>query len=255
MVKPVQSVERAAAMLQLLASESDPLALGEIAAATGLPKGTAHGLLATLVGVGLVAQDPAGRYRPGDDLLHIGTVRLDLNELKSRAINWTDALAARTGEAARVAAFRDGAAVVAHHVFRPDARAQKIEIGTRLPLHASALGKVLLAFDPGAARSVAGATLTSYTYRTLTDRAHLVPELADIRDAGWAASVGEFDADLAGIAAPLRDRGGYVIGAVGIAGRSQELCDTAGHPRTEMVTEVLHVARAISREFGHGRVA
>ena len=86
-------------------------------------------------------------------------------------------------------------------------------------MHASALGKVLLAFDPGAARSVVGKELAGYTFRTITDRYALQRELAVIRDQGWAADVGESAAGVPAIAAPIRDGGGYVVAAVGIEGR------------------------------------
>src|SRR5690348_14669433 len=115
----VQSVERAAAIVQLLASEVEPLALAQISAALSLAKPTAHGLLQTLCAVGFVEQEGVqGRYHLGRDLLQLGSATLDVNELRSRAINWTDALAARTGHSARVALFRDGRVLVAHHVFR-----------------------------------------------------------------------------------------------------------------------------------------
>ena len=188
----VQSVERAAAMLRLLADENEPIGLAQIASALGLAKGTAHGLLRTLQDVGFIEQTfPTGPYRVAPEIFRLGWARLDLNELRSKALNWTDALAARTGESARVAAFADGQAIVAHHVFRPDLSDQTLLTGTAVPLHASALGKVLLAFDPGAARSILGQLLPSYTFRTITDRVALQRDLASIRDLGWAASVEE----------------------------------------------------------------
>jgi DNA-binding IclR family transcriptional regulator len=247
-------VERAAAILRLLAVESEPMGLVQIGGALGLAKGTTHGLLRTLTEVGFVEQDSAsGRYRVGAGLLHLGSTELDLNELRARALNWSDALAARTGEAARVAAYRDSQAIVAHHVFRPDGSDQTLETGTVLPLHASALGKVLLAFDPGAARSILGRPLESLTYRTISDRRQLTRELADVRDLGWAASVEEVEPGLAGVAAPIRDKGGYVVAAVGIDGPIDRLCDSRGRPRAGLAAHVVRAGREISREFGHGR--
>src|SRR5438309_88187 len=117
----VQSVERAAAMLRLLADEDEPVGLAQIASALGLPKGTAHGLLRTLLDVGFIEQaHPTGPYRVAPEIFRLGWARLDLNELRSKALNWTDALAARTSESARVAAFAEGQALIAHHVFRAD---------------------------------------------------------------------------------------------------------------------------------------
>ncbi|OKH66691.1 IclR family transcriptional regulator [Mycobacterium sp. SWH-M3] len=267
MPKSVQSVERAAAMLQLLASEDEPLGLMQVATALDLPKGTVHGLLRTLREVGFVSQDStSGRYQVSPDLYRLGTPRLDLHELRARALNWTDALAAHAEEAVAVAAFRDGAAVVAHYVLggertRPTHgehdglaghRERRITVGIQLPLHADALGKVLLAFDPGATRSLAGKPLISLTHRTITDRVALQRELALVRDRGWAADVEEQEPGQVGIAAPIRDYGGYVVAAVGINGSIRRLCDDRLRPSVDLIAHVQQTARSISRELGHG---
>ena len=85
-----------------------------------------HGLLRTLRDVGFVEQDPdsAAATPVGAGLLQLGATALDHNELRSHALNWTDALAARTGESARVGTWDGGRVVVAHHVFRPDGSRQ-----------------------------------------------------------------------------------------------------------------------------------
>lgn len=252
----VQSVERAAALLRLLAAESEPMALTQLAGALGLAKGTAHGLLRTLHEVGFVDQVPGtGQYQISADLLHLGSTSLDLNELRSLSLNWVDTLAARTGEEARIAAYHGGQVVVAHHVFRAGPGTQVIDTGSVVSLHASALGKVLLAFNPGAARSIVGEELDSLTFRTITERPQLVRALADVRDAGWAAAVEEFEPEMAGIAAPVRDRGGYVVASVGIDGPVMRICDGRLAPRAELVEQVVSVARAISLVLGHGRDA
>lgn len=250
----VQAVERAAALLHLLAVKREPTGVVELATALGLAKGTAHGLLRTLLDVGFVEQEEgSARYRLGLDPFHLGAAPLDLNELRSRAMNWVDALASRTGQSARVAAFRDRQAVVAHHVFRPDSSRQTLETGTTVPLHATSLGKVLLAFDPGAAQSVLGSQLESLTYRTITDRRDLARELAGVRERGWAAAVEETKRGNAGIAAPIRARGGYVVAAVGISGPVDRLCDGRLRPLGRFVADVVAAGQAISRELGHGR--
>ena len=145
--------------------------------------------------------------------------------------------------------------MIAHHVFGSGPGAQEADTGSSLPLHATALGKVLIAFDPGAARSVVGQQLDRLTFRTITDRSQLLRALADARDTGWAAAVEEVLPDLVGIAAPVRDRGGYVVASVGISGPVRRLCDSRGLPRADLVEQVTGVARSISRALGHGREA
>jgi len=250
----VQSVERAAAILQLLAVEDAPTSLGQLAAGLGLAKATTHGLVQTLRDVGFVDQDPdSGRYVVGAGLLELGSRSFDLHEVRSRALNWTDALAGRSGEAAHVAVFDGGEVRIAHHVFRPDASVQHLQTGSTHPLHATALGKVLLAYDPRAVRALGSGELESFTYRTVTDRSRLLRDLADVRDVGWAASVEEEHPGEASIAAPIRDRGGHVIAAVGIQGTVESLCDARHRPRAALAAQVVASGRSISREFGHGR--
>lgn len=250
---PIQSVERAAAMIRMLAAEPESMGLGQISSALGLAKGTTHGLLKTLQDVGFVDQEGAtGRYRLGAEILHLGSSTLDLNELRTVALNWVDTLAARTGESAGISAYREGKVVVAHHVLGNPTSRRSVHTDSVLYLHASAMGKVLLAFDPGAARSIQGIALESLTFRTITERARLLTELADIRDAGCAASVEEVEPEVAEIAAPVRDHGGYVVAAVGVDGPVDRLCDSRLRPRAEVVNEVVSVARSISRVLGHG---
>ena len=84
----IQSVERAAAILRLLSGRSRQLGVVDLAGELGLAKGTVHGLLRTLQLVGYVEQDPnTGKYQLGAALLHMGSIYLDRNELRARAVN------------------------------------------------------------------------------------------------------------------------------------------------------------------------
>jgi DNA-binding IclR family transcriptional regulator len=249
----VQSIERAAAILRLLAGGSGRLGVSEIAGSLGLTRGTAHGILRTLVGVGFVEQDEeTGKYRLGAALLHLGTSYLDVNELRSRAINWADALAARSGEAVRIGTPLDGSVLVVHHVFRPDDTLQTLDVGALLPAHATALGKVLLAYDAGAVAALNG-TLEPFTRRTTTHPRELARALADVRDLGWATEVEEMTVGEAGIAAPIRGQGGLVVGAMGVSGAVERICGPGGRPKKTLVTVVRDAARAVSRDLGASR--
>ena len=139
--------------------------------------------------------------------------------------------------------------MIAHHVFRVGGTDQVVRTGAAVSLHANAFGKVLAAFDPVAARAAAAAPLAALTRRTVTDRQSWRLELARVRTAGWAGAVAEEEPDKAGIAAPVRDRGGYLLAAVGIEGSPDRLCDEEGHLRTALVAQVQRAARSITREL------
>ncbi|MEV0332937.1 IclR family transcriptional regulator [Nocardia sp. NPDC050717] len=247
---PIQSIERAAAVLRLLARGSGPMAVGEVAAALDLAKPTAHGILRTLLGVGFVDQDPAtGRYLLGPALSELGSDHLDVNELRSRAIHRADALAARTGEAVRMAVSRPAGVTVVHHVFRPDNTEQVLAVGEVLPTHATALGKVLLAYDAASNPPV----LQPFTRRTIVDPATLRRAVGEVRRSGWASEVEEYRSGEAGIAAPIRARGGLVVAAIGISGRTDRLCDSRLQVRPGAVELVRAAAQAVHRDLGAAR--
>ncbi|HEY9333727.1 IclR family transcriptional regulator [Kribbella sp. NPDC050459] len=244
----VQSIERAAAVLRLLAAAPDGLGVADLGNALGLAKPTVHGILRTLHQVGFVDQDHSGaHYHLSDAFGRLGESYLDPNELRSRAINWADSLASRSGEVVRVGRLVEGKVEVVHHVFRPDDSDQDLDVGTTLPPHATALGKAVLAFD------ASGATrprkLEAFTTRTITDPARLAEELATVRARGWATEFEEHTVELASIAAPIRGLGGLVVGAVGLAGRVERICDSRLRHRGDLISMVRATADAIARDL------
>lgn len=251
----IQSIERAAAVLQLLARGHGPLGVGEIAASLSLPKGTTHGILSTLRAVGFIDQDAAtGRYQLVENLKQLGNRKLDVNVLRSAAMNWADTLASRCTEAVRVGALTEGNVLtVVHHVFRPDNTTQTLEVGRKLPLHATALGKVALAYDVELAEYAQRGKLPSFTRRTIVDPDALARTLRLVRSRGWAAEVSESMPDVAAVAAPIRSHGGLVVGAIDACGPVEHVCDSRLRPQPKLVALVQDTARAISRQLGASR--
>ena len=246
----IQSIERAAAILRLLSGRTRRLGVGELAGELELPKGTVHGLLRTLQRVGFVEQDAeSGKYQLGAALLHMGSSYLDGNELRTRALNWSDALAARSEESVRIGTLHENQVLVVHHVFRPDRSHQALEVGALLPVHATALGKALLAHHQYLAGELHRTGLRAYTGATITDLYRLRRELQDVRERGWAFEREELIEDISALACPIDDRRGLTVGAIGISGSSERLCDD-GAPRDELVSYVREAARSVSRELG-----
>lgn len=215
----IQSIERAAAVLRLLTGRSLRRGVADLADELELPRGTVHGILRTLKAVGFVEQDgDSGKYQLGAALLHIGSSYLDGNELRRGAITWAEALAAQTGESVRIGTLHEHLVLIVHHVLRPEDRRHTLEVGSLLPVHATALGKALVAHG-------------------------------QVSDLGWASEVGELLPGVASIAAPVEDRNRQVVGAVGISGAIDRLCQD-GSPRRELAGYVMDCARAISRDLG-----
>ena len=253
MAKNIQSLERAAAMLRLLAGGERRLGLSDISSALGLAKGTAHGILRTLQHEGFVEQDAAsGRYQLGAELLRLGNSYLDVHELRARALVWTDDLARSSGESAHQGDLHQQGVLIVHHVFRPDDSRQVLEVGAMQPLHSTALGKVLSAYDPMAHTEVMEAERQSFTPRTVTDPEEFESMLDLIRARGWADDVEETWEGVAAVAAPIHDRRRMPVGAVAVTGAVERVC-TEGELRPELVAAVRDCARAVSRDLGARR--
>jgi DNA-binding IclR family transcriptional regulator len=250
--RTIQSLDRAAAILKLLASGPRRLGVSELASRLDLAPPTVHGLLQTLQVHGFVEQDrDSDKYQLGAGLLRLGTSYLDLNELRRAAIAHADALAERTGAAVRVGVMHGPTVVVVHHVFRPDATVQIPEVGAELPVHATALGKAIVAFLPKSVLDdLTAEPLPKLTQRTLTAKA-LRQELAEARDKGYARERDEAVLGESSLAAPIFDHAEHAVGAIGVVGDTDAILPRG--PAKGVVGAVLEVARGISRELGARR--
>lgn len=250
---PIQSIERAAAVLRLLAAGPRHLTLHEVAHSLGLAKGTAHGILRTLLEVGFVEQDATStRYRIGPALTSLASLssnQLDAHALRSHATNWADTLAGRSNESVRVGMLTDRGIEIVHHVFRPDASVQTLATGQTVPAHTTALGKALLAFQPTAAEDVLAHDLQPSTHRSIRSAPELRRALETVRLTGVGTEVEEQDVGVAGVAAPIRGRGGLVVATVGVSGPVERLCDGRGGLHDRFAAYVCDVAVKLSRQL------
>jgi DNA-binding IclR family transcriptional regulator len=251
--KTIQSVDRAVRILKALGQHPGRHSLGDLADRVGLAKTTVHGLLRTLQDHGLVEQHlDTDKYQLGPELLQLGNSYLDLSELRSRSLAWSELLATRVGEAVRVGVPHSGGVLVVHHVFRPDASLQLLEVGALLPLHATALGKALLAYlDDESVADLLVDGLPKLTGRTHVSAAAVRRDLAAIRETGYAVEREEALLGEAGVAAAIFDRTGEPVGAVGVAGPTERLLRRNRLP--EVSTAVIAAARGISRDLGAPR--
>jgi DNA-binding IclR family transcriptional regulator len=141
--------------------------------------------------------------------------------------------------------------VVVHHVFRPDAAFQVLEVGAQLPAHASALGKAILAYQPEALLAeLTAEPLPRLTSRTLTAEA-LTAEVAGVREKGLARERDEAVLGESSLAAPIVDHAGHAVGAIAVVGETRRIFPRgAAKGLSEAVADA---ARSISRELGAPR--
>ena len=217
-VRHIAAVERALAVLDALSNGAAELGTNEIARITGINASTVSRLLATLAGAGLVEHVPeSGRYRLGLRLLQLGNAVLARLDLREVARPHLQELARTTGETATLSAPGERDAVTVDFVQSGSSVQSVARVGRPSIGHATATGKVLLAF--GNAELPPG-QLRAYTDRTVTDRRALAAELDRIRRRGYAEAVSEREPDLNAIAAPVFGADGQLAAIVGVQGPS-----------------------------------
>ncbi len=239
--RTVGSVARALALLDALAE--GPAGVNALARRIGVNPSSASRLLATLESGGLVERDPGGGpYRLGLHLVALADrvlSRLDVRELARPQLR---ALVEETGETATLSVPGGEDAVTVDFVPGESSVVSMARLGRPSIGHATATGKVMLAFA-----GAAPATLDAYTERTITDPAVLAAELARVRDQGWAEAEGEREPDLNALAAPVFGRGGALAAILGLQGPAARL---DADRRRAVLPELLRAASAVSRALG-----
>jgi DNA-binding IclR family transcriptional regulator len=215
--REVGSVARALALLDALAESEAGVGVNELARRIGVNASTASRLLATLEQGGLVERVPGGPYRLGLKLVALADRVLSRLDVRERARPWLLMLVDETGETATLSVPGSGEAITVDFVPAPSSVVSMARLGRPSVSHATAAGKVMLAFGGDSALS-RGTELTAYTERTITDPDALVRELAAVRERGIAEAVGEREPDLAALAAPVLGRGDELVAILGVQG-------------------------------------
>lgn len=228
----IPAIDRMMDILGLLERRADEARIRDLVAMLGLPRTTVYRILNSLQSHDMVRRSPAGGYTLGPRFLSLASRVLASSQdydLAQLSLPHLEQLSADTGEASKVSVRdRDGVLVVAA-VKGKQPYALTTSPGQRLPLHAGAAGKVLLAYLPPAElKPLIDGPLSRFTDRTLTETDKLTQELARIRSRGWALDKGEYALSVHAVAAPIPDRTGQVIAALSIpfvAGADRERID------------------------------
>jgi len=242
----IQSIDRAIRVMTALQG-ARRMSLSELAERLELAPSTTHGIVRSLVEHGMVVQERgSSRYQLGPAVLRLGNVYLDTLELRSKAIPWAEDLARRTGLAVRTGVLLIDDVVIIHHEPRPDGSRQMPEVGIVIPVHASALGKAILAFiADDEQKELLSHELRSMTGETITAPDALREQLDAVRSGGIALEQDEAVLGESSLASPVFDSYGEVVGAIGVVIPSSG--EVAAHPASDLVRDT---ARAVSRELG-----
>lgn len=243
-------LEKAMNLLNIVSGARTPMTFTELLRAGNLPKATLHRILATLMREGLLRHDAYSKtYQLGFRLLELAHEVWSDFDLRLAAQDELVRLRNAVGETAQLAVLDgDSVVLIASEEAGRDLRLTS-KVGLRLPLHASALGKVIVAYlEPHKqVELLESLTMQAFTDRTLTTLGDLRRELDLTRARGYAVETMEFDKSAAGVAAPIFDIEGRPIGAVAFSGAPSHLDATRAH---SLSSTLIGAARTISHNAG-----
>ncbi len=215
--RPVGTVQRAIAVLHTLAESQVDLGNNEIARRTGINVSTVSRLLSTLAKDEMVSRvEATGYFRLGPRLVEFGNAALARVDIRERCRPHLEALTAATSETSTLSLpYRDGTITI-DFVQSPSSVRSVAEVGRPSIAHATATGKIRLAYTDATPPTA----LAAYTPRTITDRQTLKSQLELVRQRGWAEALGERETGLNAIAGPILSSTGLTA-ILGVQGPAQ----------------------------------
>jgi IclR family transcriptional regulator, KDG regulon repressor len=219
----IQSVVTATEILESLASAAQPVRLTALAKQLGETKAKMHRHLSTLKSLGFVDQDSQTEcYRLGPKLVHLGQAATDQFDLRRLAEPYMVKLRDLTHQTVVLSMPANGDAIVNAVLDSPNMVTISVRLGYRLPAHASAQGRVTLAYAPAAIQQrILTRKLSSFTPRTMVDAAALRRRLDKIRQQFYEVAMDETLLGISAVAAPVMNFDGDLVGAIAIVGTTQ----------------------------------
>lgn len=246
-VAPVQSVDRALLLLELLAQAGGRLPITDLASRSGLSLSTVHRLLASLAARGYVRQDSDRRYALGTSLLPLGDAATRL--LGSWALPFLSQLAERCGETSNIAVLEDDHVVYVAQAPGRHRMRMFTEVGRRALPHSTAVGKVLMAWQDQdhVRRVLTRLGLPARTPNTVTTLPAFTDALARVRACGWAMDDEEEEVGVRCLAVPVGP-GDRAVAALSVSAPASRLA--ADQP--DVLAALQRVARDLSRSLAPG---
>lgn len=216
----IQSVERALQILDLFNEQATELKITDISKQMGLNKSTIHSLLKTLQLHGYIDQNPEnGKYRPGMKLVERGHFVVSTMDIRQKAKSWLTELSRCTGQTTHLGILDGCEGVYIEKIEGKLAAIAYSRIGRRLPVHATAIGKVLIAWLSEAELNtlLEGYHYNTFTPSTLATREALLAALAQTRTQGYALDNEENEQGVRCVAVPVWDHKSRVSAALSLS--------------------------------------
>lgn len=214
-----KALGKALSVLEAIAEDDRPIAVPDIVDTSGLPRQTVHRVLRQLEELGLVDRDPVReRYSPGERLAHIGMRSVSARLRRGPAHAVLVDLVDQIGETCNVGMIEGAEVVYIDRVECDWPLRVSLHPGSLVPVHCTAIGKLLLAYMDEKARHevLSLAKPKRFTKNTITDRDEMEIHLAKVRDQGYAINDQEDAVGLIAVAVPIRDAEGAVVAGLAV---------------------------------------
>jgi DNA-binding IclR family transcriptional regulator len=246
----LSSVANSIRLLTSFSGEEDELGITTLAGRLRLAKSTVHRLAATLTSAGFLEQNAEnGKYRLGVALFELGALVRRRMDVANEARPKLRELLEKTGETVQLGIIDHYSVLYVYEMESPRAIRMAAAVGGRAPLHCTAVGKVLLAFQSADyVQQFLERGLAQYTPKTLTRRDAVLGVLEEVRQREHAVDDEESEGGLRAIAAPVRNHTGAVIAALGVAAPLQRMSKKA---MQACVPSVIETANAVSSRLGY----
>lgn len=245
-----QSLSRALSLLERLAETPDGMNLTDLSHRLGIPAATAHRLLSTFEEHDFVEQDPElGVWYIGLKAFTVGNAFVQRRDFVAGARPHMQALMERCGETVNLGVIDDGEVVFIGQVESREVMRMIVRLGSRSPVHASGVGKALLAHfgDDRVAAILERRGLGRFTERTIDNPAQLREALETVRARGYALDDEEHAVGLRCVAAPIFDENGQALAAISLSGPKARMVDDR---LGELGVAIRQTADEITRSLG-----
>ena len=243
-------LNKAVEVLELFSTSRREIGVAEVAKLLNRSKSTVSGWMSAMHEVGLLDRgEDGGPYRLGIKLAAFGELARRSTSIQRIARPLLEQLTRQTRETTSLNVLLGGEVVNAVSVESPQPIHSGGGVGIPMPIHATAAGKVLVAWkDPAEVRHLLPLQLAQFTPHTIADVQTFMDDLARIRAQGYAVANGELAPDLAALSAPVRDSAGVVVGAISIAAPTSRV----SHERIPQFAQLLmEAAAAASAALGY----
>lgn len=247
---PASVAGRLAAIINCFTSDHPSLTLSDLRERTGLSRSTVHRLAQELVDWGGLERTVTGHYRVGLRLYELGMMAPRQRRLRELALPVMEDLYIATGDNVHLGVLDGSQVLVVEKVTGLRSTRAPSSPGGRLPLHATAIGKALLAFSPPPlVEQVIAAGLEAFTDWTITDPRLLAEDLAIIRERGYAVAYQERSWGTASVSAPILDTSEEAVAALSVVGDKERMNVDAAATAVRSVAFILGHELAGVRPF------